>query len=308
MIQRYLEMENCHLLNKTEVKIDNIVLKKANLSEIAAHVADILGFNEGDVKVVDYRNDSMTLDVLHACVNPYNIVGKGDQLLSRLGSLPGVCVSKETSVHSNGMLGWIAIDETLGKEALSRSQDMKSQIAKNILKRAIVFSTGGEVIDGHIEDTNTPAIIQFMASEGYKVTAGGTLKDDIFLITAKLREAADNDGYGVIITTGGVGAEDKDHTVEAIRALDSEAATPYICYFEIGTGRHIKDGIRIAVGRHNDTLIIALPGPNDEVKASLRVLVDGLKMRQGRHALAENIATKLRSILRDKMSQHRTHH
>ena len=228
------------LLNKTEVRIDKIFLKKANLTDIADNVADILGFNKGDVRVVDYRDDSMTLDILNACVNAYSIVGKKDQLLSRLGSLPGVCISEETSIHSDGMLGWIAIDEEVGKQALRRSEEMASEISKNILKRVIVFSTGGEVIDGQIEDTNTPTVMQCLASEGYKVTRGPTLKDDLSLITAKLREAADQGGYGLIITTGGVGAEDKDHTVEAIRALDSDAATPYIAVSKLepaGTSR-----------------------------------------------------------------------
>jgi hypothetical protein len=84
--------------------------------------------------------------------------------------------------------------------------------------------------------------------------------------------------------------------------LDSDAATPYICRFEIGTGRHVKDGIKIAVGKVHDTLIVALPGPNDEVKASLQILIDGLRTGQEKHVLAENIAIKLRSIFRDKMS------
>jgi hypothetical protein len=118
------------LLNKTEVRIDKIFLKKANLTDIAANVADILGFNKGDVRVVDYRDDSMTLDILNACVNAYSIVGKKDQLLNRLGSLPGVCVSEETSIHSDGMLGWIVIDEEVGKQALRQSEEML--VMKNV--------------------------------------------------------------------------------------------------------------------------------------------------------------------------------
>ena len=174
-------MNHYDLLNKTEVRIDKIFLKKANLTDIAANVADILGFNKGDVRIVNYRNDTMTLDILNVCVNVYTIVGEKDQLLSRLGSLPGVCIYEETSVHSDGMLGWIAINEEVGKQGLRRSEEMTSEISKNILKRVIVFSTGAEVIDGQIEDTNTPTIMQCLASEGYKVTRGPTLKDDLFL-------------------------------------------------------------------------------------------------------------------------------
>ena len=296
------------LLSKTEMRIDKIVLEKANLTDIAIHVADILGLERSEVLVVDYRDEAMTLDILNTCVNAYNILGKKDQLLGTLGGLPGVSVSEETSIHSDGMLGWIAMDGSEAKEALRRSEQMASEILKNISKRVVVFSTGSEVADGQIQDTNTPAIMECLASEGYKVTKGPTLNDDKLLIAAQLREAAEMDGFGVIITTGGVGAEDKDHTVEAVKALDHGAATPYICHFKIGTGRHVKDGIRIAVGQYNETMIVSLPGPNDEVKASLNALVEGLKSKMDKHVLAETIAATLRDILRDKMLRHGQHH
>lgn len=291
------------LLNKTELVIENISLSQANLTDIAARVAGIFSLTPGDVLVVDYRNDALTLDILNACVNAYNIVGKKDQLLRVLSETPGISVSEDTVVRSDGMLGWIAMDEAPAKEALRRSEQMASDILRRISKRVIVFSTGAEVADGQIEDTNTPAITRALSSAGYKVTPGQTLKDDPRYIAGKLREAADSGGYRLIITTGGVGAEDKDYTVEAIRSLDSDAASPYICHFEIGTGRHVKDGIRIAVGEYHDTLMIALPGPNDEVRASLGVLMEGLRSKQEKHVLAENIAANLRDILRAKISR-----
>ncbi|MDQ7781386.1 MAG: molybdopterin-binding protein [Desulfomonilaceae bacterium] len=301
-------MPTFDLLSKTEMRIENIVLEKANLTDIAARVADVLGLQRSEVLVVDYRDEAMTLDILNTCVNAHNVLGMKDRLLGSLGDLPGVRVSEETSIQSDGMLGWIAIDEPTAREALFKSEQMAAEILRNISKRVIVFSTGSEVADGQIEDTNTPAIMECLAEKGYKVTSGGTLRDDEVCISAKLREAADREGYGVIVTTGGVGAEDKDHTVESVRALDSDAATPYICHFEIGTGRHVKDGIRIAVGRYNGSLIVALPGPNDEVKASLDVLVEGLETGMDEKTLAETIAAALRGILREKMVRHGPHH
>ena len=62
----------------------------------------------------------------------------------------------------------------------------------------------------------------------------------------------------------------------------------------------MKDGIKIAVGDYNDTWIVALPGPNDEVRASLDILVDGLKNGLEKHLLAEKLAGNLRAILRKK--------
>ena len=295
-------MKKHDLLRKTELKIDKIDLHNANLTDIAATAAKILGLEQNEVLVVDYRDSSLTLDILNTCVNAYNIVGKKQQLLHGLDKLPGVSVSAETSVFSDGMLGWIAMDQEPALRALHRSELMASEILQNISRRVLVFSTGTEVARGQIEDTNTPTIAQHLSGAGYKVNQGNTLKDDRFLIAAKLREAAEYGGFGLIITTGGVGAEDKDHTVEAIVDLDSDAATPYICHFQIGTGRHVKDGVKIAVGHYNDTLIVALPGPNDEVKASLNILVEGIKNGFDKYVLAENLAGNLREILREKIA------
>jgi molybdenum cofactor synthesis domain-containing protein len=254
--------------------------------------------------VVDYRDQILTLDILNNYIHAHHIVGKKDVLFKALSLLAGVTVFGETSLKSDGMLGWIALDEAPAKSALKKSEQMISRILENISKRAIVFSSGAEVENQQIKDTNTPAVAQYLKNEGYVVTPGETLKDDRVYITAKLRETADYGGYGLIVTTGGVGAEDKDQTVEAITALDPEAATPYVCHFKIGTGRHVKDGIRIAVAEYNGAMIIALPGPNDEVMICMAGVVEGLKKNQGKVVLAENIARRLKTVLAEKMAHH----
>jgi len=295
------------LLEKTELTIRNIVLESANLTDIAACVAGVLGLHPGEVMVVDYRDEAMTLDILNRFVNADAVVGKKEQLLRSLSSLQGVTVSADASIHSDGMLGWIAMDAGPAREALRRSEELAREILENISKRVVVFSTGAEVAEGRIEDTNGPAIREFLTSSGYRVSRGETLKDDRFFIAARLREAADAGGYGLIITTGGVGAEDKDQTVEAVLTLDPDAAAPDICRFEIGTGRHVKAGVRIAVGEYRGTRIVSLPGPNDEVKASLPVLVEGLRKNQDKYVLAESMANGLRRILKEKMGRHAAH-
>jgi len=301
-------MMKFNLLNKTELKIESILLDNANLTDIAATAADTLGLEHDEVLVVDYRDGILVLDILNNCVNAYKIVGKKKSLLDNLEKLSGVHISDKTDVVSGGMLGWIALDEAEATDSLQKSEKMVSGILNNISKRVIVFSSGAEVANKEIEDTNTPAIKKCLEAESYKVFSGEVLKDDKLFIAAKLRESADLGGYGVIITTGGVGAEDKDHTVEAIKLIDPEAATPYICHFEIGTGRHVKDGVKIAVGEYNDTRIIALPGPNDEVNASLMPIINGLKVNPGKQDLAENIAANLRQILRQKMKHSKGGH
>jgi molybdopterin biosynthesis enzyme MoaB len=109
-----------------------------------------------------------------------------------------------------------------------------------------------------------------------------------------------------VITTGGIGAEDKDQTVEAILRLDPDAATPYIVRFQQGTGRHVKDGVRIAVGQLDEGLIVALPGPHEEVQLGLEVLLESMRERLTKSELAEALAARLRTELREKMARH--HH
>ncbi|MDT8272650.1 MAG: molybdopterin-binding protein [Desulfomonilia bacterium] len=299
-------MTRFDVLRKTELKIENVFLNNANLTTIAASAAHILGFEPDEVLVVDYRDGILVLDILNNCVDAYRIVGKKEPLLRELGALPGVSVSERTTVVADGMLGWIALDRGPAIEALQHGEKMISEIAGTIAKRVIVFSSGTEVKKREIEDTNMPAIQERFEQEGFKVTQGEVLEDTSAVIAAKVREAAEMGGYGVIITTGGVGAEDKDRTVEAIQALDPEAATPYICHFAIGTGRHVKDGVRIAVGDYNGTRIISLPGPHDEVQASLEPMISGLMSGAEKKELAELIAANLRVLLRTK-TQHRDH-
>jgi hypothetical protein len=92
--------------------------------------------------------------------------------------------------------------------------------------------------------------------------------------------------------------------VEAVLDIDPEAATPYICTFTKGVGRHFKEGVRIAVGEIDDAIVVSLPGRNDEVRASIDLSIDGLSKRPPKAQLAEYLAANLRGKLRAKMQHH----
>jgi molybdenum cofactor synthesis domain-containing protein len=288
-------------LEKTELRIERIELRGANLNQVAELVADVLGLEPDEVLVIDARDDLLALDILRRTVDPYLVVGKRVALLEALARLPGVTVTPETALCSEGMLGWIAMDASQAREALERGSDMADQIRGRIASRAIVFSTGPEVIRGQIEDTNKPTIARRLEQEGYSVAEGSALKDDVDYIAASLREAVEDLGFGLVVTTGGVGAEEKDRTIEALLSIDADAATPFICKFERGLGRHAKDGIRIGVAQVQGALIVSLPGPNDEVKIGMESLVRGLGCNLEKHELAAEIAYGLQVRLREKM-------
>lgn len=292
-----------HLLHKNELTIEGIHLNGTNLTELANIVAEEIGVTSDDVLVIDVRDSKVALDVLREDLDPSKFVAKEERILGRISSLDGASLSKDARISSNGMLGWIVGgDQDLEESrlAIERSRAMASSIRKKIDERVLVFPTGAEVESGEIEDTNTPLIVKKFTEAGFTADRGEVLKDDIELFTGKLWRASER-GYSVIITTGGVGAENKDFSVEAIERLDADAATPYIAKFVMGHGRHSKEGIRIGVGQMGITKYIALPGPNDEVALCIDTVVRGVKENWSKEILAGEIARILRKRLKEKV-------
>jgi len=289
-------MTELRLLEKTELFIENIHLSHVNLDQVARAVAGVLEINPRDAAVIDVRPGVIAVDILRATVNLEQILGKREALLLALSAVEGLTVTDETTIHSEGILGLVNVDEARSPRLTAGINRINRQIGQAVRSRAIVFPTGEEIIQGNIEDTNTSYLVALLSDMGYKATGGKALADSFDTIVGALRQAADR-GYGLVITTGGVGAEDKDHLVEAILALDADAAAPYIVHYTQGHGRHKKDGVRIAVGRLDWTTFVALPGPHDEVQLAAPVLVQGLYEQWDKISLAEKLALPLRAKL-----------
>jgi len=281
------------LLQKTELWIEGISLQKAHLDDLAHRVAEVLELEPNEVMVVDVREDHIVLDILRPVLKASQIAGKGPEILRRVAQVSGVILSEKASLHSEGALGWVCLDQSDYGPALERAQQMGEEIRQRVARRAMVFSTGFEVQKGLIADTNFPLIEDRLKAEGYAVFPGGVLPDNVGTIAYRLQGALD-EGFGLILTSGGVGAEEKDCTVEALLRVDPSAATPYIVKFEPGTGRHVKDGVRIAVGKVGLSRIVALPGPTREVQVGLERLLEALGKGWDEKQTAEHIASALR--------------
>lgn len=290
------------LAEKTEIWIENIVLDNANLTELGNTVAEILELKEKEVLVVDADSSHVTLDVLRNTLDMEQFIGKKDKLLDALDELDGVEITSDTSIHSEGILGTIMLEKEQAEETLVRSEEVAEEVKKRFLNRVKVFPTGNEVIEGVIEDTNSPYIKDKFEDNGYTVSIGRALPDDKNTITNNIENAI-FEGFGIIITTGGVGAESKDKTVEATERLDPEAVTPYIVKYD-KTGRHAKEGVRIGVGKTGQALIINLPGPNDEVKDCVKIILKELE--EGNYN-KETIANLLVDRLRKRLVRRSKH-
>ncbi|MFI8975280.1 molybdopterin-binding protein [Nocardia asteroides] len=286
------------LLEKTEIRIERIGLDGVNLNDVATLVADELGVPHADVLVIDARDDLLALDILRQTIDARQLAGRGQSLIAALGQLPGVKVSDRTTLCSEGVLGWLSGDREQTLEALERSNEIVAEIQRTITSRAVVYSTGPEVIKGQIEDTNKPWIMNELSEAGFRVSEGQNLPDDIETMAGVFREAGEELGYGLVVTTGGVGAEGKDGTVEALLTVDPNAATPYLFHVEQGHGRHAKPGVRIGVGTIGSALVVNLPGPHSEATLGTAALIRALRKSREPVAVAAEIADALRSRLR----------
>ena len=110
--------------------------------------------------------------------------------------------------------------------------------------RAVILHTGNEIIAGHVKDTNTPFLIDLLRSEGYTAEAGSVVADDLDSTIGALTEARLK-GYGLVVTTGGTGAETTDFLVHGVQAwppsyrAGSEAAINYVG--ELGTANPLPE-------------------------------------------------------------------
>lgn len=281
------------LLEKTTFWVEQIELEGANLGDLATAAAGTLGLRPEEVIVVDVRPGIVAFDVLRRQVAAEAVAGKETAILGALGAVAGVSLGAGAGVHSEGVLGLIALEPQAAGEVLSASAKMARQITETVSRRAMVFASGSEVIAGKIEDTNSPYIVRALEQNGFIAHFGGILEDSAAAAAARLEDAL-GAGYGLVITTGGVGAEDKDFSVEAILRLDPNAHTPWILKFKPDYHRHHKEGVRIAVGQVGIARLVALPGPHEEARLGCDRLLDGLARGLDAVALAESVAAVLR--------------
>lgn len=291
------------LFDKTELWLVGIRLDDVDLPGLAAVAADALSLPRSEVFVTDVRGDHVVFDIVAPKVRMDAVIGREGALLTAIGALPGVALSASAQIHSHGVLGLIGAPADQAEAVVAAAALLDRNLRVYVARRVAIVSTGGEVLRGEISDTNLAAAREQLGAAGYKVHGGGVADDDETLIAARVAGLAE-DGFGLIITTGGVGAEDKDRTIEALQRLDPDLATAILASYEVGHGRHVKPHVRVASGRIGDTLLVALPGPTREVKAALPALIAALEAREMPQGIAEAVATPIRAMWRSHTGRH----
>lgn len=299
-------MTTVQLLDKTEVWLRGVHLDDADLPEIAKAVACELELPEDKVFITDVREGLVVLDILSPRVELEAVTGKQDNVFDGIRGLSGVSVDTDATVHSEGILGVIGTPRQEVDAYLAGAQRLEGQLIEFASKRVAVVSTGSELVSGEVKDTNFLAIQEAMEPEGFEVVYGGVAGDSEREITGLVARLS-SEGFGLVITTGGVGAEDKDKTIEAISLLDKGMSTAVLAKFKEGHGRHVKDSIRIGIAQMGWSTIVSLPGPTHEVKLALPVLIRGIVQETPLPDLIEAMAVPIRATLPKALTQGHEH-
>lgn len=299
-------MTGLDLLAKTELWVEDIVLSDVDLTQLAICAGGVLELGAQDIFVTDVRDARVVFDVVSPTVSLDAIAGKEAELLAALGAFAGVQLGKRASVHSHGVLGVIGAPAEQAADIVANAARLEANLQAYVARSVVVLSTGGEVARGEIEDTNFAAVQSVLGGEGYLVHHAGVVDDDEALIAARIGHLL-GEGYGLLITTGGVGAEDKDQTIEAMQRLVPELSTAILAQYTVGHGRHVKPHVRVACGRAGETVLVALPGPTREVMAALPELVKAMAQGLPPAMIAEAVATPIRALWQAHRMAHGHH-
>lgn len=288
-------MTGLDLLEKTELWVEDIVLHDVDLTQLALCAGSVLELGAQDIFVTDVRDGRVVFDVVSPSVSLDAIAGKEAELLAALGAFAGVQLGLRASVHSHGVLGVIGAPAAQASDIIANAALLEANLQAYVARSVVVLSTGGEVARGEIEDTNFAAVQAVLGPMGYRVDYAGVVDDDEALIAARIGHLL-GEGYGLLITTGGVGAEDKDKTIEAMQRLAPDLSTAILAQYTVGHGRHVKPHVRVACGRIGETLLVALPGPTREVLAALPELAAAVAAGHPPALIAEAVAAPIRAL------------
>ncbi len=127
--------------------------------------------------------------------------------------------------------------------------------------KAGIISTGTEIHNGMIKNTNAVLIQGFMKELGCESKFIGTVPDDYDKTKKMLLQACEK--YDIVFTTGGVSVGERDYVADII------AETGEIIFHRVA----IRPGKPIAVGIINDTPVFSLPGKPTGAFAALEIVV-----------------------------------
>lgn len=139
--------------------------------------------------------------------------------------------------------------------------------------RALVLVASTRAAGGVYEDRSGPVLVEGLRALGFAVD-GPVVVADGDPVGDALREAVD-DGYDVVLTTGGTGLTPTDRTPEVTRpVLDREVPGVAEAVRAAGTAKGVPTAMlsRGLAGVAASTLVVNLPGSSGGCRDALEVL------------------------------------
>ena len=120
-------------------------------------------------------------------------------------------------------------------------------------------------------------LLQSMLNEaGHKLINYRICKDDTAVIKTIVSDLLNLDRIDLVITTGGTGISNRDNTIPVICEFIKQKIDGFgelfrmLSYQEIGSSAMLS---RAVGGKHNNTVIFALPGSANAVKLAMEKLI-----------------------------------
>ena len=102
----------------------------------------------------------------------------------------------------------------LPKRRISKSIFSTIEMGHPERKRAAALIIGDEILSGKTQDTNTKTLAQFLVSNGVTLEKTETIRDDIEIISERVRYLSSS--HDLVFTSGGIGPTLDDLTYESV--------------------------------------------------------------------------------------------
>lgn len=129
-------------------------------------------------------------------------------------------------------------------------------------RAAILTVSSSRAGDASADDESGARLAELAERLGAEVAARELVADDRALIEERLRRWADDDGYELVMTTGGTGFAPSDLTPEATRAVIEREAPGIAEAMRLASRDHTPHWMlsRAVAGIRASTLIVNFPG------------------------------------------------
>jgi molybdopterin adenylyltransferase len=141
-------------------------------------------------------------------------------------------------------------------------------------RRAAVLTVSDGVARGERRDESGDSAAELLRDNGFEVEERSVVPDELEVIESELRRLVDQ-GFALVVTTGGTGLGPRDVTPEATgRVIDREAPGLAELMRQAGLVHTPMAALsRAIVGSLSSTLVVNLPGSPRGVQQSLDALM-----------------------------------